>query len=170
MLVHFPIAFLLGGSVILFWSVRRPSEMLNRTAAGLLLAGVLFGWLAAAAGGLAYFTVPAHTEEGHGLMLWHLGLGLTTLALFTWVSAAHWRVRMTAASKPQLIVALIGAALLLITGHIGGSVVFHHGAGVDPKILSREIREGHSHANGHSDSSESSSEHHQSKPSGHQHE
>ncbi len=37
MLVHFPIAFLLGGAVLLFWTLRRPSEMLHRTTAGLLL-------------------------------------------------------------------------------------------------------------------------------------
>ena len=89
MLVHFPIAFLLGGAVLLFWTLRRPSELLYRTAAGLMLAGILCGWLAAAAGGLAYVTVPAHTEEGHGLMLWHLRLGLTMLVLFTWVSITH---------------------------------------------------------------------------------
>ncbi len=169
MLVHFPIAFLLGGAVLMLWTMRRPSEMLHRTVAGLLLAGVLFGWLAAATGGLAYLTVPAHTEEGHGLMLWHLGLGLAMLALFTWVSIARWRGRETAATKQQLAVTLVGAVLLMLTGHVGGSVVFRHGAGVDPEILSREIREGHSHASGHSDSSESSSEHHKSKSDAHRH-
>lgn len=161
MLVHFPIAFLLGGSVVLFWTFLRPSEMLHQAATWLLLAGVLFGWLAAATGGLAYYTVPAHTEEGHGLMIWHLRLGLAMMALFTWVSIARLRRRETPATKQQLAITLVGAVLLMLTGHVGGSVVFHHGAGVDPKILSKEIREGHSHANGHSHSSESS---------GHQHE
>ena len=60
---------------------------------------VMFSGLPPAAGGLAYFTVPAHTEEGHGLMLWHLGLGLAMLALFTWVSIARWRGRETTATK-----------------------------------------------------------------------
>ncbi len=91
------------------------------------------------------------------------------LALFTWVSIARWRGRETTAIKQQLVVTLVGAMLLMLTGHVGGSIVFHHGAGVDPKILSREIREGHSHANGHSDSSESSEEHHKSEPGGHRH-
>jgi len=124
---------------------------------------------AAATGGLAYLTVPAHTEAGHGLMLWHLGFGLTMLVMFTWVSISRWRRRSIAANKPQLITTLFGTLLLMVTGHIGGSVVFHHGAGVDPAILSQEIREGHSHANGHSGFSESGSELHKSGPSGHSH-
>jgi len=167
MLVHFPIAFLLGATVLMFWAVRRPSEMLHRSVAGLLLAGVFFGWLAAAAGGLAYFTVPAHTEEGHGLMLWHLGFGLTVLSLFTWVSIARWRRRETSATKLQLVVTFVGVVLLMLTGHVGGLIVFRHGAGVDPKILSREIRGGHSHASGHSDSSDSGEGHYKSKSGGH---
>ena len=147
MLVHFPIAFLLGGVVLLLWAWRRPSEMMHRVAAGLMLAGMVFGWLAAAAGGLAYFSVPAHTEEGHLLMYWHLGFGLATLLPFTWVSIVRWRGRTTAATKPQLIAALSGVLLLMLTSYLGGSIVYHHGAGVDPKILAPEIRSGHSHQN-----------------------
>jgi len=151
MLVHFPIAFLLGGVALLVWARRKPSEFLHHAAAGLLLAGMICGWVAAAAGGLAYFTVPAHTEEGHELMYWHLGLALAMLAVFTWVSIARWRGRTTAASKPQLLASLVGIVLLMLTGYVGGSIVYHHGAGVDPKILAPEIRDGHSHQNGHSE-------------------
>lgn len=75
MLVHFPIAFLAGGAVLLLWASWRPSEIRHRTAAGMLLVGMILGWLAAAAGGLAYFTIPAHTEEGHVLMYWPLAWG-----------------------------------------------------------------------------------------------
>lgn len=112
-LVHFPIAFLLGGVVLLLWARWRPNELRHRVAAGMLLCGMILGWLAAAAGGLAYFTVPAHTEEGHVLMYWHLGLGLAMLALFTWVSITRWQGRATAATKPQLIAALSGLVLLM---------------------------------------------------------
>lgn len=161
MLVHFPIAFLLGGVVFLLWAWRRPNEMRHRAAAGMLLAGMILGWLAAAAGGLAYFTVPAHTEEGHILMYWHLGLGLAMLALFTWVSITRWRSRTTGATRPQLIAAIVGVVLLMFTGYVGGSIVYHHGAGVDPKILAREIREGHTHQNpkNHDDSAHEHTEH-----------
>lgn len=170
MLVHFPIAFLLGGSVLLLWTWQRPSEMLHRSAAGMLLAGMILGWVAAAAGGLAYFTVPAHTEEGHELMYWHLGLGLGTLVLFTWLSIARWRRRTTATTKPQLISAMVGVVLLTFTGYVGGSIVYHHGAGIDPRILAPEIREGHSHQNGHTQPSDSGGHHHNGEPGGHHHE
>lgn len=165
MLVHFPIAFLLGGVVFLLWSWWCPNEIRHRATAGMLLAGMILGWLAAAAGGLAYFTVPAHTEEGHILMYWHLGLGLAMLALFTWVSITRWRSRTTGATKPQLIAAIVGVVLLMFTGYVGGSIVYHHGAGVDPKILAPEIREGHSHQNGHSSADEGGANHH----AGHSH-
>ena len=58
MLVHFLIGFLLGGVVLLLWASWRPNETRHRAAAGLLLAGMILGWLEEAAGGLAYFTVP----------------------------------------------------------------------------------------------------------------
>jgi len=148
MLVHFPIAFLTAGVAIEVFALRRSNDTLRRAAIWLLLAGVGSGWLAAAAGGLAYFTVPAHTEKGHELMYWHLGLGLTMLAIFTWVSISRWRTSI--ATRPQLIVELIGIVLLVFTGHLGSSIVYRHGAGVDPRILAPEIREGHSHQNGHS--------------------
>ncbi len=155
MLVHFPIAFLLAGVTMELVALRRPNEMIYRAAAWLFLVGTAFGWLVAAAGGLAYFTVPAHTEAGHDLMYWHLGQGLAMLTLFTWVSIMRWRRRTTAATKQQLIASLIGAALLMSTGHVGALLVYRHGAGVDPKILAPEIRDGHSHQNGHSEGSNS---------------
>ena len=38
MLVHFPIAFLIGGVAVELFALRRPGEMLHRAAAWLLLA------------------------------------------------------------------------------------------------------------------------------------
>lgn len=76
------------------------------------------------------------------------------LALFTWVSIARWRGRTTEPTKPQVVAVLSGLILLMLTGYVGGSIVYHHGAGVDPRILSAEIREGHSHQHGASQSSE----------------
>ena len=148
MLVHFPIAFLLGGVALLFWELRRPDEMLQRASTGLLLAGMSFGWLAAAAGGLAYFTVPAHTEEGHYLMYWHLGLAIAMLLAFTWLAVVRWRWRQERTTPIQFSTAILAALLLIATGYVGGQIVYHHGAGVDPKILAPEIRAGHSHGNG----------------------
>lgn len=163
MLVHFPIAFLLGGTVLLLWAWWRPNEMRHRAAAGLLLAGMLLGWLAAASGGLAFFTVPAHTEEGHSLMYWHLGLGTAMLLVFTWLAIVQWRRRTERTTGIQLIAAIGGALLLTITGYLGGAIVYHHGAGVNPDILAPEVRSGHSHTN------EQADEGHHQDDSSHQH-
>lgn len=76
---------------------------------------MVLGWLAADAGGLAYFTVPTHTEEGHILIHWHLGFGLAMLAFFTWLSIVRWRDRTTALTWTQLINTLNGFVLLLLT-------------------------------------------------------
>ena len=35
----------------------------------------------------------------------------------------------------------------MVTGYLGGLIVYHHGAGVNPNILAPEIRDGHSHGN-----------------------
>ncbi len=110
------------------------------------LAGMISGWLAVAAGLVAFFTVPAHTEEAHELMYWHLGIGVACLVLFTWVSIRRWWHRRSVAKKAEWITGVLAAVLLVITGDLGGGLVYHGGAGVDPALLAPEIREGHSHA------------------------
>src|SRR6266542_897509 len=67
-LVHFPLALLLSGVVLdlYAWWRGRPGQL--RAVAGLLVAGVVTGLVAALAGVLAFFTVPAHTAAAHRLM------------------------------------------------------------------------------------------------------
>ena len=153
-LVHFPIAFLLGGMAVEVWAFRRPRESLTRPAAGLLVAGVVSGWLTASAGLLAFLTVRAHTTEAHGRMYWHLWIATVCLLLFSWVAWKRWWNRSERASKPVLITGLIAAILLLIVGALGGGLVYRGGAGVDPEILAPEIRSGHSHQKSDSGKSE----------------
>lgn len=148
-LVHFPIAFLLGGVAILLWARVRPNDSTNRLAAGMLLAGVITGWVAAAAGGLAYYTVPAHTEFGHTLMFWHLGIAIGMLVLFSVLTVWRWRTRGSNANASQVVVAVVGLLMVTVTGHLGGTIVLRNGAGVDPDILSAEVRGGHTHQGGH---------------------
>lgn len=146
MLVHFPIALLLCGVAVELWAMRRPRETLTRAGAGLLLAGMLFGWLTALAGLLAFWTVPAHTQEAHTWMWWHLGFAAATMLLFTWIAVSRWRRRAVPSSGGQWLASFVGVLLLTATGWLGGLIVYHGGAGIEPSLLSREIREGHSHA------------------------
>ncbi len=154
-LVHFPIAFLLAGVALMLWARWHPTEMWHQNAASLMLVGTILGWVAAAAGGLAYLTVPAHTDEGHVLMFWHLGLGIATLLVFTWLALARRHRRTERVTRWQLTAAIVGALLLSITGYLGGAIVYDHGAGIRPEILAPEIQEGHSHQHNDPQSSES---------------
>ena len=148
MLVHFPIALLLAG-VAVEWATRwRPNESRRRAAAGLLMAGTILGWLAAGAGLLAFLTVPAHTEDAHTLMYWHLGLGTAMLIVFSCVAIVRWRRRTEPVSAGLTCAAGVACILLVFTGYLGGAIVYHGGAGVEPELLSEEIRTGHDHAEG----------------------
>lgn len=153
MLVHFPIALLLAG--VAADILGRKREIVRRAAAGLLVGGVVLGWVTAGAGLLAYYTVPAHTEQAHAWMNWHLWAALGMLALFTVLAVVRWRGRARMAGAGTIGLGLLSAGLLLFTGYLGGAIVYHGGAGIDPELLSREIREGHHHggAGGHGDES-----------------
>src|SRR5262245_63999057 len=121
-LIHFPIAFLLGGLLVDLVARIRPRAALTRAATGLLLAGVLSGIAAAAAGVVSYFTVPAHTEASHEQMETHLVLGGAALALFALVAIARWRRRRQPASAAVLSGEILGSALLVTAAFLGGKV------------------------------------------------
>ncbi len=142
-LVHFPIAFLLGGIVLDLAAWWRGREGWAQAATGLLIAGVASGVVAAGAGLLAFWTVPAHTEGAHKWMWWHLGLAATALVLFAGITFARWRRRATAVAR---VIGLAGALMLLVAAYLGGMIVYHGGAGIDPSLLAPEVRGGHSHA------------------------
>ncbi|MBX9624689.1 MAG: DUF2231 domain-containing protein [Gemmataceae bacterium] len=143
--VHFPIAFLLGAVALDLYAWGRGRGDLARVATGLMAAGVVAGVVAAAAGTVAFFTVPAHTEEAHRLMYWHLGLMAGVVALFAGVFFARHRRTAGPPGAGVRAVGLLGAVLLLVGAYVGGSLVYRGGAGVDPAILAPEVRHGHNH-------------------------
>lgn len=145
MFVHFPIAFLVGAVVLdlfAWWHARFDLALI---ATGLLIAGVITGWLAANFGLLAFYTVPAHTEDAHQWMYWHLGAAVISLAVFTWLTALRWFHRAQRPSPAVRVTSLIALAILMVAGYLGGQIVYHGGAGIEPELLATEIREGHSH-------------------------
>ena len=140
-LVHFPIAFLLGAVVldIYAWLRGRPPARVVR---GLLLVGVLTGLLTAAAGLLAFFTLPGtHTEQAHDLMYWHLGVQAAALVLFA-IAWGFWRnADGTSPPAGARLVALLGADLLLVGSALGGYIVYHGGAGIESKLMAPQLHE-----------------------------
>jgi uncharacterized membrane protein len=141
---HLPIAFLLGGVALDLYAWGRGRPDLARAATGLFVAGVLTGVLTAAAGLLAFFTVPGHTEEAHRLMYWHLGIQAAALLLFAWPAWQRWRDRAAAPTSGGRLVVCLAAVLLLTGSAIGGYLVYHGGAGVEPQLLAPEVRHSHS--------------------------
>jgi uncharacterized membrane protein len=141
MLVHFPIALLLTGTVLrgLCYFIRKtPFYHLLLFSARLILGiGVIFVWLTVAAGELAEGVVrknlclPEILEE-------HSTLGYTTAYLFTIGvildllrsarKLARWRKAFTGISA---ILLLVGSGILLTTAFFGGKLVYEQGAAVE---------------------------------------
>jgi glucose/arabinose dehydrogenase/uncharacterized membrane protein len=144
-LVHFPLAFLIGGVLLDMVAWFRPREGLARAATWLLVAGVVTGLGATGAGVLAFFTVPAHTEEAHGMMYWHSSFAVVSLALFSGVIFARWRRRDRRPSLWTRLAGLAAAALLSVAGYLGGYIVYHGGAGIEPRLLASTLQQGHKH-------------------------
>jgi len=145
---HFPIAFLIGGVILDLYAWWRQQENLQRIATALMLAGIIMGLVTAAAGFLAFFTVSAHTETAHVLMYWHLGIQAASILIFAIVVRRRWNTfgSPLGSSRALEILAAVG---LLVGSYIGGFIVYQGGAGVDPQILSAEVREHHHHGGGH---------------------
>jgi uncharacterized membrane protein len=134
-------------------------DSLVQVATGLLVAGVLAGVLTAAAGFLAFFTVPGHTEEAHRLMYWHPGIQAAALLLFAWPTWVRWRNWTSRPIGAWRFVACVAAVLLLVGSGVGGYIVYHGGGGIEDELLAPPLREGHHHQDGQ--------ERHQ--PTGHRH-
>lgn len=145
MLVHFPIAFLLGGVLLDLYAWARGSAALMHVATELLIAGVITGLATAAAGWLAIETVPAHTEQAHMLMYWHLYVQLASVGLFAVVCYLRWRRWDAAPGGAARVLGWVAAIGLSVGAGIGGYVVYHGGAGVMPKLLAPEVIESHHH-------------------------
>lgn len=146
-LVHFPIALLLTGMILdLYAGWYRRTQMLP-TATGLLIAGLLSGVVAAGFGLVAYDTIPAHTDESHRWMHWHLGAAVSTLTLFA-IGIMGRKLNTPRVPTWTRVLTGLGTVALLYTGYLGGSLVYRFGTGVDPSILAQTVKGGHSHGEG----------------------
>jgi len=126
----------------------RHQENLTRAATAMILTGILTGLLTGVAGFLAFLTVTAHTEKAHDLMYWHLAIQLASILIFAIVVWRRWQTVGPPTGTTRLF-GVFASVLLLVGSYIGGTIVYQGGAGVNPQILSAEVRE-HSHGgNGH---------------------
>ena len=150
MIVHFPIALTLIAFLLSMAAyVRRSHPISVQFAAAahftLWLAAlgattaVLFGWL-------AYNSVN-HDDAGHAAMLLHRAWAVpTAIGLVLLASWDAWKNRVNELiSVPMLFLLLILSQAIVITGWLGGEVVYRHGIGV----LSLPVSEGAGHSHHH---------------------
>ena len=143
-LVHFPVAFLLGAVVLSAYAARRARPDLEKTATALFLAGTGTGLLAGAAGLLAFFTVPdTHTELAHRLMYWHLGFMVGSLLLFIAVAWVRWRNWETPPGTGTQLLMWLATAVFILGTALGGHMVYHGGAGIEEDLLKPGLHEEH---------------------------
>ena len=137
-LVHFPIAFLLGGVALDLLGHR--SEYAVAMATYLLIAGLATGVIAAAAGVVAYYTVPSnHTALAHQRIYWHIGVIVAAVALFSVVCFVRWQ--HPAVVSPAIRgLGIAAVAIMLVGAYIGGKLVYQGGLGIDPAILKPGLR------------------------------
>jgi len=128
-LVHFPVAFLLAGVLMDFYITMRRRQDLARVGAGLLVAGVATGWLAAVAGIAAWFTAP-HDDEAHHLMIWHPLIAAASMVAFTALAVARWRRRAIPATTGKEVLGAVAALLMIAAAYLGGHLVYRGAAGV----------------------------------------
>ncbi len=131
-LVHFPIAFLVGTALVDLLAITRRSARLARVGLGLLVAGVATAVPAVVTGLLSEESVEKlagigpHLEQHETVALVTGGLALVVLV-----------VRLVSRGKvgpaggwAYAPVPLAVLALIVVTGFFGGRLVYDHGAGV----------------------------------------
>jgi len=131
-LVHFPLTLLLSSTVLELFALRRKRESIARCAVGMLVAGLAFVPVVASAGIIAYFTVPAHTDEANLRMIFHAFFAVAAALLYGVVLLLRWRRRMALARPGAAVLSVTAALLLTVTGALGGYLVYHDGVGVVP--------------------------------------
>lgn len=137
-LVHFPIAFLLGALLMEALAVLRKREDWHRAAVALLYLGTAGAVAAAASGWFAEETVD-HTEASHAvmelhktIMLWATGLTVS-LAIVAFLGGRYLGGRSL---QVFLLVGLLVVSLMLATGaDRGGQLVYQFGTGVQKSAL-----------------------------------
>ncbi len=153
-LVHFPVALLISAGLfaILANIVKRKKEIFIE---------VLF-WNLALGSGAAIIAVLSgllekkslvHNQAIHEIMELHELLGFILCGVF--ISLTVWLILRKSAIKTGefrlfTLILIVGSGLLGFSSHLGGKMVYEHGAGIIPmkEIINNQVHE-HEHQNGH---------------------
>ncbi len=129
MLVNFPLGLLITSAVfdIVHWITG--NGYWSGIAFWMIAAGVISGLLAAIVGTIDALAIPSGTRAKSVSVLHGAG-NLLILILF----AVSWFLRLSVPENPLIIASVLsflGAALLGVTGWLGGEMTFRLGIGVD---------------------------------------
>ncbi len=118
----------------------------------------LVGALIAIGTGLIAYTRVEHSELAHAEMVVHRNFALLATALL--LVTGFWRWKRPFAVGAALL-GLLGAAILVRVGYLGGDLVFRHGTGIPTETLEEVMHErgGHEHS-GEAAGKDSSAMHH----------
>jgi len=144
-IVHFPIALLIVAGLFAIVHLITKKEVFREVCFWNLILGTL-GAIAAVISGIDQSNTIVHNNAIHEVMILHQNLAYTVLAIF--VLLTIWTiVRKAKMSKAErvfhVLAFLIGIGFITYTGHLGGQMVFKHGAAVKP--MEKIINTGHDH-------------------------
>jgi uncharacterized membrane protein len=129
-LIHFPIALLIAGVALDLagaWTKRRALA----DAAYVNLMSAAFSTLPAFATGLLAWRLQLQGQKLKGVLLWHLIFACASTALIWLVGLMHWRTRRMgeALSRRRFALEMLTAAIVALTGHLGGFLSGVNGPG-----------------------------------------
>ncbi|MGB2568838.1 DUF2231 domain-containing protein [Micromonospora citrea] len=131
MLVMFPVALLVTGTLFDVVDTVGGPDFLGEVAYWNITIGLVGGLLAAAAGTFDLLAIPAGTRAKR-VALTHAAANVAVVLLF----AAVWVVRLNAESRAAggalIAIEVVGLALLGVSAWLGGELVDRLGVGVDP--------------------------------------
>ena len=139
--VHFPIALLLGATISFFVSFFRrdgAGKQWRNAANGMLLTGCAAAWIAIYTGDLADGIVSrtlcdptvlkAHELASFTMVYLFSSATIVNLITFTSFIRVSWKKEM---HYVVFVLMITGSGYLVYTGHLGASLVYEQGAGVN---------------------------------------
>ncbi|WP_329018179.1 DUF2231 domain-containing protein [Micromonospora rifamycinica] len=130
MLVMFPVALLVTGTLFDVVDTVGGPDFLAEVAYWNITVGLVGGLLAAAAGTVDLLAIPSGTRAKR-VALTHAAANVAVILLF----AAVWAVRMNAGSRAAggalIAIEVVGLAILGVSAWLGGELVDRLGVGVD---------------------------------------
>lgn len=161
MIVHFPVGLICTSFFLYILYFFKRKDPLKAAFRLFLILGTV-GAAAAVGTGLLAHSYVAHNETAHEIIKnFHKPLGISTLCLAAflciWGAVIKWDFSGLRAYL-YLLVFSATFVVLMLTGYFGGTLVYEHGMGVNPKILMPVEHEHHG---------EEGQEHHEEE--GHEH-